>query len=137
MEELIKKATILINQSKEIRKDINRFFLPVVSALFGVLIVFVDPGKISSFCAKIVLVCAIVLCAISLICFCLAVISPYFSTRESLRNTATDIAEKIYPDSNFQKENKWSKADALLKTGIGTFIVTIALLVVFLIMNVF
>ena len=137
MEDLVKKASILINQSKEIRKDINRFFLPVVSALFGVLIVFVDPDKISSLAAKIVLVCAIVLCAISLICFCLAVVSPYFSTKESLRNTATDIAEKIYPDSNFKKENNWNKADVLLKTGIGTFIVTITLLVVFLVMNIF
>lgn len=31
----------------------------------------------------------------------------------------------------------WKAADVLLKTGIGTFIVTITLLVVFLVMNIF
>ena len=131
IEDIIKQMTDHLNGSKKESQKINGYLFSIVAAMFAAMIVFFDYSSITSTTAGLIFFVAIVSCAVSLICFVLAVVSPYFAHNEELNNLIIELTKKIVPTYNRKKKKKWNKSKPLLKCGLTCFIISIILLVVF------
>ena len=130
-EEILKNVTDNINELHKVRKEINNYFLSIVTAMFAAIIVLFSSVSFPSLWASICFYSAVVTCAISLICFTLAVVTPYFAIKEHLHNCATDLVKTQYSNFDRKRENKWNKANLLLKIGVWSFLISIICFIIF------